>query len=235
MHFTASETYVLEELSPSGEASADFVAQSVDALIALRDRLEEKGIDVAPGSQPLPTFVKLNGNAVIDRCLRHLMANGPGAQAKDWGAELYYIKKYGTDLLGRAGEQVREEYDKMEYESLTNPQIDPDFLRYTWLRHEQIDTFRDRSPGAYLSQPFSEAAFDEWWSTISSADFVGRALAEFAQAWVGSMKFIQDGEFFETLEKEARLLDYPHLAQFFYDFHHSILPPDWGITDDARH
>ena len=108
--------------------------------------------------------------------------------------------------------------------------IERDFLEVMWHRHAHIDSFQNWSPGSYLSQPFSEAAFETWWSTISSVDFVGQALAEFAYAWAGSMKFIQDGEFFKTLEKEGRLLDYYDLAQFFHSFHHSILPPDWDTT-----
>jgi hypothetical protein len=228
VHFTGSATCVLNDFSARHGLSANFAEWSLDALIKLYNHLVTAGSEhqSAPQAEPLPSFVKCNGNPAIDRCLRLVLAHSPAAQARDWGRELYYIKKYGSDLFGRAGEETRESYEELAREAQTDPRIEKDFLEFTWHRHAHIDSFRNWSPGSYRSLPFSDAAFHTWWSTISGADFVRKAQAQFAEAWVGSMQFIQGDEFFKSLEEDGSLTDFYDLAQFFDRFHLPIYPPN---------
>lgn len=234
MHFTGGVTYVLDDLTVSDGLTANFAALSLGALMKLNNHMIMSSSDdrPTPGTASLPSFVKSNGNSEIDECLRHLLANGPAAHATDWGRELYYLQKYGCDLFGRSGEETRDRYEELKRESQTDPNISKEFLEFTWHRHAHLATFQNWRAGSYRSQPYSEAAFEAWWSTISRPDFVREGLAQFAHAWVGGMQFIQGGEFFNTLQEE-RLTDFDDVVAFFDAFHLPLYPPNWNIKADA--
>ena len=236
MHFSGGETYVLDDVSASDATSANFAELTLNALIGLNNRMAMSGDEQpGPGITPLPSFVKSNGNAEIDGCLRFLVARGPAAHSTDWGRELYYLKKYGMDFFGRIGEETRETYEQLLLESETDSRIDKDFLKYTWHRHAHIDTFQNWHPGAYQSQPYSEAAFDAWWTVISSPDFVREALANFAYAWVGSIQMVEGSAFLNAVRAEGRFTAFDDVARFFDQYHLPLYPPEWTSESVRKH
>lgn len=159
-------------------------------------------------------------------CLSYLIAQGQAGQSTDWGRELYYLNKYGTDLFGQAGEETREAYEQLLKESETDPRIDKEFLRYIWHRHAHIGSFHNWRPDACQSQPFSEAAFDEWWCVVSSAAYVREGLASFADAWVGSIRVLEGSQFLKGVREEGRLTTFDDVALFYEQFHLSLFPPE---------
>jgi hypothetical protein len=104
MHFSGGEIYMLDDVSARVAVSANFAELTMNALISLTNQMAMSG-GKSPGLgiHALPSFVMTNGNAEIDKCLKFLMSRGAAAHSTDWGRELYYLKKYGTDLFGRAG------------------------------------------------------------------------------------------------------------------------------------
>jgi hypothetical protein len=134
MHFSGGEIYVLNAVSASEGASANFGELTMNALIGLTNHMAMTGGN-GLGTSTLPSFVKTNGNAEIGKCLKYLIAHGPAAHSTDWGRELYYLNNYGIGRFGRIAEETRETYKQL-------------------LNQDETE--------AYQSQPFSEAAFDEW-------------------------------------------------------------------------
>ena len=223
MHFSGDEIYMMDDFSARDAVSADFAELTFNALISLHNHLTVTRGD-RPGFDPLPSFVKSNGSIEIDSCLQSLFAHTPAAHSTDWGRELYYLKKYGTDLFGRAGEETREAYERLLRESETDTEIDKDFLKATWHRHAPIDSFRNWRPDAYESRSYSDAAFAAWWSVISNPAFVREALDSFAQAWMGSIKVIEGSEFLKNLREEGRFTSFEDFAEFFDRYHLPLYP-----------
>lgn len=225
MHFSGGEIYMLDDVSARVAVSANFAELTMNALISLTNQMAMSG-GKSPGLgiHALPSFVMTNGNAEIDKCLKFLMSRGAAAHSTDWGRELYYLKKYGTDLFGRAGEETREAYEQLLKESEKDSSIDKEFLKLSWYRHAHIDSFQNWRPSAYPSKPFSEAAFGEWWSVISSTAFIREALAAFGRAWVGSIQLVEGSEFLKTVREEGRFMPLYDVARFFDQFHLPIFP-----------
>lgn len=225
MHFSGGEIYILDDVSTREAVSANFAELTMNALIGVTNQMAiSGGKSPGPGIGILPSFVKTNGNAEIDKCLKYLVSCGGAVYSTDWGRELYYLKKYGSDLFGRVGEETRETYEQLLKESEVDPTIDKELLKLTLYRHAHISSFQNWQPGAYRSKHFSEAAFDEWWSVISSPAFVCEALGAFAHAWVGSIQLVEGGEFLKTMREEGRFMPFDELVRFFDQFHLPILP-----------
>jgi hypothetical protein len=64
MHFTGGETYLVDDLSQSEAASADFAERMFGAVVALNNHIAMSGDEPrpVPGANRLPDFVITNGN-----------------------------------------------------------------------------------------------------------------------------------------------------------------------------
>jgi hypothetical protein len=115
----------------------------------------------------------------------HLLFNTPGTQQADWGRELYYLKKYTTNLFDRAGEEAKEALQEIKAGRPPD-----DYIKMQEIRHSQIETFTDKTPIAYESKPISKEAFDCWRQIISEYEFIGKATHQLAMAWVGAISMV---------------------------------------------
>jgi hypothetical protein len=155
----------------------------------------------------IPSIVTNNFTEDWSEFYWNLLFNASGIQQDDWGRELYYLKKYTANLFDRAGEEVKEALQEIK-----DARPPDDFIKMQEIRHSRIETFTDKTPVEYESKPMSKEAFEFWRQIISEHKFKGKALNQFAMAWVGAISMLSKDMPVITQFEDVRdfLVQYKH-------------------------
>jgi hypothetical protein len=180
LHFTTDEAYIIGEIDLNSD---DWHKQYVSILSEAFEYAPNEGQDEQhPVMVPcIPAFVTQAFPDGWEEIPWSLLANSPVINESDWGRESYYSRKYGADLFGRAGEELKEATQQSRAE---NPSSE--FLDFTEAKHSGVPTFVDSDPIVYDSHPITRELFDEWRERVTGEDYLGQSTFNFSQAWVGA-------------------------------------------------
>jgi hypothetical protein len=175
----------------------------------------------------IPFFVVArNNDEGLLNFLRFLLFKGAAAQL-DWGRELFYLRKFGSNAFDRAGAELRATMEQLKVDAAADGRDISDFIRLTELRYGQIPSFRDYAPPIFESSRLNNALLEEWWDRINTPDFSFAALVSFAKMWVGAVSVIRDN----PSSQKRKLVEFDQVRGFLSDFGMALWPKTW--TTDA--
>ena len=176
MHFLGGQYSCLGYIRDQPGWLEQFLQIVVDTT---RDRDTWSQEFVLFGTMPsfLSTLLPKESVPVIQAAL----ARSAAIRKANWGRERYLLNKYGSDLFGRAGEEIRETLEGMKAGGDTS-----DFIDVTFAMHQHIPTFRDWTKSDIESRELADGDIEAWWDTVQDTNFHGAAHGAFAAAWVGA-------------------------------------------------
>lgn len=180
MHFLGGDGW---DLGPAGTRQ-DFAAR----LPTDKTAQDPAGYDLAPVTC-IPSFVTYADDDAAGQ-LRQLLIGANIVRQIDWGREIHYLRRYGHDLFGRAGAEMREWVERTREDPSIPEKSRADFIRACEIRYGHVPSFADWSGIPYETQPFDDPHFDEWWDTVTQPTFTANACVQFAQAWVGAASLV---------------------------------------------
>jgi hypothetical protein len=165
MHFLGGEDYCLGYIDTDDPAWEADLREIIVYALSLQpgDALRR-----FPAVGCIPSVVFASVNAEWTAWMKDAFGATAGLREADWGRECYFLKKYGRDLFGRAGEEVREAYEEMRS---SGEESRGEGLQIPFAMMERIDTFRNWTPGGYRSRRMAGGDVDAWWSVVADADF----------------------------------------------------------------
>jgi hypothetical protein len=170
----------------------------------------------------IPSFVIVNqdDNGMLD-FMRFLVSKGPTAR-EDWGRELFYLRKFGSDAFGRAGAEIRAGFERAKAEAAIEGRDLSEYIKAVEWRYGHIPSFTDFQPPTFEASPLTEAPFEEWWAKVNDAEFRISSLIKFAEMWVGAISIIRDS----SIAKDRRTVEFEQIRRFLSDFGHAVVARD---------
>ncbi|MEK0082977.1 hypothetical protein [Benzoatithermus flavus] len=218
LHFLDGKAWSLGTVSTR---EADWAEQVLDRVRFAHDRL---GAMLEPVFTCVPSFVTLAGFEGIDIALRGALKEATAVREADWGRQIYYLRKFGDRLFDRAGEEIREAVEKIRNDPAMSEAQRAEAVRLAELRYGRVRAFATSVAPSYVSAPFSDALFAEWWATVTAPDFVGAGLAQLAQAWVGAIYMVEDTDLLDEVQASGRFTPFEHVRDFLLRFGHGLWP-----------
>lgn len=206
LHFLGGETYVLGYVDA---ASTDLGGEAIEVLRYAFSQEPGRALRRFPIVTCVPHFITLPADKlaqiVAPKDARDLIVSSRAFQEADWGAQSYYLTKYGADFIGRAGAETREALERLS----RDPSLDAgqrEYLDLTRALRQNVPGFQDWQPDSYRPRPLEDGDIEQWWSTISDPDFTADAIRDLAFMWVGAIHQASRGtletvEDFETLKR----------------------------------
>jgi hypothetical protein len=220
MHFLGGGSFVLGYVPADAE---DFSAQLLEVLQYTFSQAPGRVTNGLPLVNCVPSFVTPPeydaATVVSEEAALTLISSSYAFRCADWGREMYYLRKYGADFFGRAGEETRAGIEAMFKE----PDLDESqrqFLELSKSTRAHLPTFQDWQPGQYASRPLSPDDAATWWNTVTTSEFGATCLSQLAHAWVGAIHQVKGlREPVETFET---------LRNFFESQRCFLWPEDWN-------
>lgn len=202
LHFLGGESFVLGFVDKRAE---DFSGQVLEVLRYAFAQETGRALRRFPLVTCVPSFVTTPGEGaayVSDDSARALITGSPKFREADWGREMYYLRKHGSDFFGRAGEETRAALEQ----AAQDPSLDQEqrkFLEITHRARENAPGFQRWLPDQYTSRPLADDDAANWWSTVSDPQFTTSGLSQLAHMWVGSIhqSTLQPVETFDTVKE----------------------------------
>ena len=218
MHFLGGESYVLGFVETSD-------AHYWETLIeVLRYAFGNPGLPALkrfPLITCVPSFVTIQ-DTPIRPYVCELISSAQAFQVADWGRDMYYLKKYGSDFFGRAAEETREALENIKQDPDLVPES-REFLKMTEVRRSRLPDFAGWKPNQYESKPIDKLDVDTWWQTITNDKFERSCVFQLAQAWVGAIHQFQ-------FPGNDRVISEPFESarDFLSQFNHPLWGEDWS-------
>ena len=183
MHFLGGEDYALGEVDLEAEDSRDQLAAILERAFALQPG---QGLQRFAMVTCIPSVVVSNVADEWLPVLRGCLERSAAIQEADWGRERYLLAKYGNRLFDRAGEELREAYERMCAEQPSGEQAEG--LEVMYATYAQVPTFAQWTAGNYASRAMQAGDFEAWWDAITAVSFWPPATAQVAHAWDNAIK-----------------------------------------------
>lgn len=201
LHFLGGESFVLGFVDRQAK---DFSAQVLEVLRYAFAQEPGKALRRFPLVSCVPSFVtppSTDPAYVSDDDAKALIAGGRTFREADWGREMYYLRKHGSDFFARAGEETRAAVER----AAQDPSLDEEqrkFLEITRRVREDASGFQDWRPDQYTSRPLVADDAAMWWSTVTDPEFTTSGLSQLAHMWVGAIhqSTIEPVETFDTVK-----------------------------------
>lgn len=139
-------------------------------------------------------------------------------QRADWGREMYFLRKYGSRLFDRAGEELREAMQDLAREHPPGEAPEGEIAALARAAYGRVPTFTDMTPIDHESRPFESSLFAEWWATVSDPEFTGLGLGQLAAAWVGAIHLVRGSL--------PAVVQFEDVRDFLAAFGHALWPDD---------
>lgn len=184
MHFLGGEDYCIGHIDVNAPDANDQLA-----------RIYDKAFSTEPGQgfarfamvTCVPSIVVANVSDDWLPILRACLERSAAIRGADWGRERYLLGKYGNALFDRAGEELREAYERMRAQQGSDPQAAASLDKMYQL-YQQVPSFAIWTPGAYRTRAMQAGDFDAWWDVIVAESFWPSATAQLARAWENSIR-----------------------------------------------
>jgi hypothetical protein len=153
--------------------------------------------------------------------LRQLLLGAPAIHAADWGREMRLLRRYGADLLARAGAERRAALEAARADAAP----DRGGRRAAWIAQEErrggtLPGFAEAPAPFEDPRAFDVALFETWWETVTTPRFAAASGAAFAAAWGGAASRLAG----VTALPEREPMDLAALGEFLAAGRHPILP-----------
>jgi hypothetical protein len=183
MHFLGGEDYALGQVDLGADDSNDQLAAILAQAFALQPG---QGLRRFAMVTCIPSVVVSNVAEEWLPILRGGLERSAAIQEADWGRERYLLAKYGNRLFDRAGEELREAYERMRAQQPSEEQAKG--LDAMYATYAQVPTFAQWTSGNYASRAMQAGDFDAWWDEITAVNFWPPAAAQLAHAWDNAIK-----------------------------------------------
>lgn len=220
LHFLGGESFVLGYLS---ESSEDLAAELMEVLRYAFSQGTGRAMQRFPLVTCVPSFVTLpEGDdmqgLIAATDVRDLIAGSRAFRDTDWGREMYYLRKYGSQFFDRGAEETRAALET----AAQDPNLTEEgrrFLEMTRIARAHLPGFNDWKPNQYVSRALlSEGDVSEWWSAVTSQEFTTNCLMQLAHAWVGAIYQVR-----QTGQEPVEPFE---LVKDFLEFHQCYLWPE---------
>jgi hypothetical protein len=225
MHMLGGRTWYSSEVRSQPLTYSDIA----NTTIAIQNHLVSQGGEDGIMDK-IPSFVLASNNDEgLLNFLRYLLSKGPAAQL-DWGQELFYLRKFGSNAFDRAGAEIRAVMEQLKAEAASDGRDISDAVRVAESRFGQIPSYREYDPPTFESSRLTTALFEEWWSRVNNPSFRLTALLHFAEMWVGAISLARH----TPLSKIRKLVEFDQIRVFFSDFGMELWP-ETLTTDVIEH
>lgn len=184
LHMLGGEDYRLGHVDLE---AADAQAQLRSILAHAFSRRAGQGFRRFPMVTCIPSLVVANVAEDWLPELRQNLEHSAAIREADWGRERYLLAKYGNRLFDRAGEELREAYERMRAEQAADEGMEAG-LDLMYQTYAQIPSFADWAAGAYAGRGVQAGDFEAWWDAITAVSFWPPAAAQLAHAWDNAIK-----------------------------------------------
>lgn len=184
MHFLGGEDYRLGQIDVHAADSSEQLARILTDAFALQPGT---GLARYPMVTCIPSLVVSNVAEEWLPVLRACLEKSAAIRDADWGRERYLLSKYGDRLFDRAGEELREAYERMRAEQGSDAETAAS-LDLMYKMYQQVPSFANWTAGAYASRGLQEGDFDAWWDLVTAESFWPPATAQLAHAWDNTIK-----------------------------------------------
>lgn len=218
MHFTGGCTWLLNSIPEELELwDGEFDHILINSI------LNANTFFVASGSEhsflaSIPQIVLTNGNIKLSAAFFEFLQIGL-AQC-DWGKELYYIEKYGSNLFKRYEEEFRDIFEKLKKDQ----NISQEAITVFWDMHSHRKGFKNWIPNQYQSSYVTDAFFNRWKAIVTNRSYVFNSLYNFCQMWVGSYETAKYNGLLNKLGEKAECLT--HILNFFEEYNMPLAPKE---------
>jgi len=219
MHFTGGKTWLSQNLGAE-LGDGNFGEALFNLLVLIENDALASGKDVrfVPS---IPSCVILNGNPQVSAAFASLLTISLEFD-HNWGRELYYLDKYGSDFFSRYEEEYRDIYERLK----RDPNVAPEALQWLWLSHSHRKGFQDWQPNRYRNSDLTPELFARWYAQVTDPRFVSEAAYWFAQMWVGSSFVAEQTGHLARLKEAGMFESLSDTLRFFESFNRPLLPPD---------
>ena len=152
------------------------------------------------------------------------LAKSPAIRTTNWARERYLLQKYGADLFGRAGEEVRETLERLKTDASHDSPSGREALGFAFAKHQHIPTFRDWVKRDIEARELADGDIEAWWETVQDINFRAAAHFAFAQAWMGASE--------HSGHDLAVVTPFTDVLEFLRHFNHPW--PDVSTDDRGR-
>ncbi len=213
LHFLDDQTFRLGLVDTWGPNWQEELIRIVAHAFSIAGKVGDEDFNMVTCVPSLVTHV------LTEQEVCHLLGLSQEIQRADWGREMYYLRKYGSRLFDRAGEEIRETIQKMAREKPFGEESQRQFEQAIRIRYGSVPTFSDNSAVEYETKPFDPALFAEWWATISDPRFTGFGIGQLASAWVGAIHMNR-----ELGPPLPVVVEFDDVREFLSRFQHPLWP-----------
>jgi hypothetical protein len=185
MHFLGGEDYCLGYVDTRADDVEARIAEIFRRAFSLQP---PQGFARFPMVTCIPSLVVSNVSEDWQSLLKACIEHSAAIQEADWGRENYLLAKYGNRLFDRAGEELREAYERMRREQSAGDAQAAESLDLMYRMYQQVPTFAAWEPGRYVSRGLQAGDFEAWWDAITAVSFWPPATAQVAHAWNNAVK-----------------------------------------------
>jgi len=216
MHFLGGESYVLgyADLNDNEEAFVESLRQIFKYAFTV---VNDSALNGFPMVSCVPSFVTAAESPLSASDLFEFISSAPEFLGDDWGAQRYYLKKFGSQFFDRAAEETRNAVE-MAREAEGG---DNDFLKFTEFRRGKLPFYKNWQPHQFQSRPIMDGDAEAWWKTINTEEFTSDCLFQLAYAWVGAIYQYQNGNLDKPVAEP-----FERVRDFLATFNHGLWPAD---------
>lgn len=222
-HFQGGESFILGFVSDS---SPTLRADILEVLQYAFGQESNRAMQRFPMVTCVPSFitVPLTDGAqslLSEASVKDLFSGCQAFRQADWGRELYYLNKYGSEFFDRGAEESRDALEK----SAADPDLSEEgrkFLDMTRNARSHLPAFSSWKPNQYVSRGLEDGDVNAWWEAVTNNKFTVNCLMQFANAWVGAIYQVR-----HTLAEPAEPFD---LVKDFLEFYNCSLWPELWTT-----
>ena len=225
LHFLGGETYVLGLLDGS-ESDEDFDA-SLRSI--LKDAFSSKVsplFDKFPLVSAVPSFVTQPNSTLSEDDVFELITKSPEFQSSDWGAQNYYLQKFGSNFFDRAAEETRNAIEKFKVEAPDATADAKNYAEFIELKRGELPGFKNWKPLQFYSRAIESNDAQEWWRQVYQDDFINAALSQLGPAWVGAIYQYQAGN-----STKNAVESFEDLKDFMSYMKHDLWPESWSTVE----
>jgi hypothetical protein len=222
MHFLGGETYVLGLLD--GSASEDEFDAGLKHILE-SSFAENIGpiFDKFPLVSAVPSFVTSPNAPLTANDVFELITESPEFKSADWGAQTYYLQKFGSNFFDRAAEETRNAIESFKAKEINVTEDAKKYAEFVEIQRGALPGFKNWKPNQFQSRSFEINDAQNWWIQIYKDEFIDSALSQLGSAWVGSIYQYQAGD-----SGKKPVESFEDIKNFMSHMKHDLWPDSWS-------
>ena len=228
MHFLGGETYMLGLLDGSDSAEK-FDANLKDILSRSFSEKVGPRFDKFPLVSAVPSFVTSPNAPLNADDVFQLITESPEFTSADWGAQTYYLQKFGSNCFDRAAEETRNAIEKFKADAINVTEDAKKYAEFIEQKRGNLPGFKNWQPSQFVSRNFVMNDAQQWWDQIYTDDFTDSALSQLGSAWVGAIYQFQSGD-----STKKAVESFEDIKNFMSHMKHDLWPDSWSTAELLR-